>query len=85
MPSKEKSMRLAYIADTKYEDISVEQNKFIVKDYTDVETENGWKNAKEIVVGDIILATDDEIEKKYSVISKNIDDNNVEFVIEEVM
>lgn len=83
MPSKEKSMRLAFIADTKYEDISVEQNKFIVKDYTDVETENGWKIAKEIVVGDIILATEEEKEKQLIVIKTEKEENNIVIYVEE--
>lgn len=75
-------MRLAFIADTKYEDISVEQNKFVVKDYTDVETENGWKNAKEIVVGDIILATEEK-EKQLIVIKTEKEENNIVIYVEE--
>lgn len=70
-------MRLAFKASTEYKDIEEINNKFIVKDYSDVLTKNGWKKSKEIVVGDILIACNDGEEGSIVVVSVVTSDNNI--------
>ena len=77
IPSHEKTMRLAFKASTEYKDIEEINNKFIVKDYSDVLTKNGWKKSKEIVVGDILIACNDGEEGSIVVVSVVTSDNNI--------
>lgn len=62
-------MRLAFKSSTEYKDVEEKDSLFAVKNYSDILTTNGWKNAKEITVGDTVIVDDDGVEKSVTVSS----------------
>ena len=83
MPSKEKSMRLSFMGETKYDDNEVKDNCIVVKDYSEIETTNDWKNSSEINIGDIIIANENEKETHFTVTETEKQDNNIIIYVEE--
>jgi hypothetical protein len=62
VPSHAKNIRMLFTADTTYNKISVNDDCFVVPASDEVETLNGWKSVKDLVVGDVLKGEDtDEI------------------------
>ena len=76
-------MRLSFMGETKYDDNEVKDNCIVIKDYSEIETINGWKNSFEINIGDIIIANEDEKEEHLTVIKTDKQDNNIIIYVEE--
>lgn len=51
-------------ASTEYQDIEENNGKFNVGCFSDVLTSNGWKNAKNLSVGDVLCVEDDGKDSK---------------------
>ena len=84
VPSHEKTLRLAFKASEEYENVMSEDNYFIFKDYVDAETINGYKKVKDLVVGDILVISDNNEQKKANVISTKRNENKIKVVFEEI-
>jgi hypothetical protein len=68
---------MLFTADTDYHKVEVNDNYYEVPIGDEVETTNGWKNVKELVVGDIILGD----ETKETIIEiKIVNDNYLLYV-----
>lgn len=67
IPSKEKTMRLAFKADTSYRNVTSDSNTVTLMPYEDVETKDGWKRVRDLQVGDNVWLNDDGIDKSLSV------------------
>jgi DNA polymerase I-like protein with 3'-5' exonuclease and polymerase domains len=77
VPSHAKNIRMLFTADTDYHKVEVNDNYYEVPIGDEVETVNGWKNVKELVVGDIILGD----ETKETIIEiKVVNDNYLLYV-----
>ena len=77
VPSHAKNIRMLFTADTDYHKVEVNDNYYEVPVGDEVETTNGWKNVKELVVGDIILGD----ETKETIIEiKVVNDNYLLYV-----
>jgi DNA polymerase I-like protein with 3'-5' exonuclease and polymerase domains len=62
VPSHAKNIRMLFTADTTYNKIPVNDDCFVVPASDEVETLNGWKSVKDLVVGDVLKGEDtDEI------------------------
>jgi DNA polymerase I-like protein with 3'-5' exonuclease and polymerase domains len=62
VPSHAKNIRMLFTADTTYNKIPVNDDCFVVPASDEVETLNGWKSIKDLVVGDVLKGEDtDEI------------------------
>lgn len=77
VPSHAKNIRMLFTADTDYHKVEVNDNYYEVPIGDEVETTNGWKNVKELVVGDIILG--DEV-KETIIEIKVVNDNYLLYV-----
>ena len=84
VPSREKTLRLAFKASEEYEDVMSEDNYFIFKDYVDAETINGYKKVKDLIVGDILVINDNNEQKKAKIISTERNENKIKVVFEEI-
>ena len=63
MPSREKVMRMMFSASTEFNDREIEDNSFTIKECEEVETEEGYKFARKLQIGDKIYKyTDDKKE-----------------------
>lgn len=77
VPSHAKNIRMLFTADTDYHKVEVNDNYYEVPIGDEVETTNGWKNVKELVVGDIILGD----ETKETIIEiKVVNDNYLLYI-----
>ena len=57
IPSHGDTMRMMFKASTEFEDIEIEDdNSVIIKESQDVMTDKGWKKARELLIGDMVLA-----------------------------
>ncbi|MBP5468252.1 MAG: hypothetical protein J6Z11_03310 [Candidatus Riflebacteria bacterium] len=55
IPSHSKDIRLLFIGDTTYENVEANSNRFCIFEYEEVETSDGWKYPKDLVIGDILI------------------------------
>lgn len=56
LPAANKEIRMMFKAKTEYNNVEVSDDNFYeIINYSEVLTEEGWKNVKDIVVGDVIL------------------------------
>ncbi len=55
IPAHSKNIRLLFTADTDYHEVEAIEDYFVVPAGDEVETINGWKNVKDLVVGDILI------------------------------
>ena len=70
IPSKQKSMRLLFKADCPEHTVEKTNDYYKIPITDEVNTINGWKKVKNIVIGDIILGQDNrEIVKKIEIIN----------------
>ena len=60
IPSGCPSIRMMFVAQTTYNDYEAKDNAFIVHEYEEVETNNGWKYPKDLIRGDALI-TDEGI------------------------
>ena len=58
VPSHAKNIRMLFTADIEYHKVEINDNYFVVPETDEVETINGWKKVKELVVGDTIVGSD---------------------------
>jgi hypothetical protein len=49
---------MLFTADTEYHKVEINDNYFVVPETDEVETTNGWKKVKELVIGDTIVGPD---------------------------
>ena len=62
VPSHAKNIRMLFTADTTYNRLPVNDDCFVIPASDEVETLNGWKSVKELVVGDVLKGEEtDEI------------------------
>ena len=62
VPSHAKNIRMLFTADTEYRKVELSEDYFVVPASDEVETVNGWKYARDLVVGDRLKGEDtDEI------------------------
>lgn len=62
VPSHAKNIRMLFTADTTYRKVEISDDCFVVPSSDEVETVNGWKYARDLVVGDRLKGEDfDEI------------------------
>ena len=54
VPSHAKNIRMLFTADTTYRKVEISDDCFIVPASDEVETINGWKYARDLVIGDIL-------------------------------
>ena len=77
VPSHAKNIRMLFTADTDYHKVEANDNYYEVPVGDEVETTAGWKNVKELVVGDVILGD----ETKETIIEiKIVNDNYLLYV-----
>ena len=69
IPAHIKSIRMLFMADTKYNEIESQNNFFEIEDGDDVETIEGWKNIRDISCNDVLVT--DEGNKQIKSIVKN--------------
>jgi len=55
IPSHSKDIRLLFIGDTTYENVEANNNRFCIFEYEEVETTDGWKYPKDLVIGNTII------------------------------
>lgn len=59
IPSHEKTIRMIFEASTDYGSAEEQDGTFTVKDYEEVECVDGWKSAKALVPGDVLVLADE--------------------------
>lgn len=74
IPSKNNEVRLLFCGETKYDNVELEDNYFVVSNICEVETTNGWKYAVDLQMGDEIIDNDNEINiiTKIEIVDKNV-------------
>lgn len=55
IPSGSPEIRNLFIGDTKYGEVTSEDNVFIVEEYSEIETDNGWKYCSDLVEGNLLI------------------------------
>lgn len=73
VPSHAKNIRMLFTADTEYHKVELNDNYFIVPHTDEVETINGWRKVKDLIIGDIIIGTDSK--ETIVKIEKNLENN----------
>ena len=58
VPSHAKNIRMLFTADTEYHKVEINDNYFVVPHTDEVETIDGWKKVKELVIGDTVVGPD---------------------------
>lgn len=76
IPSHNKEIRMLFTADTRYHTVDITGNYFEVPETDEVETTDGWKFGKDLVVGDSLRVSDNEV----NIINK-IEKNNKTFYL----
>ena len=55
IPSGSPEIRNLFIGDIKYGEVMSEDNVFIVEEYSEIETTNGWKYCSDLIEGDLLI------------------------------
>lgn len=58
IPSSSPEIRNLFVGDVKYDEISEENNTFVVDEYSEIETVNGWKYCKDLNLSDQLIVSD---------------------------
>lgn len=77
LPSHDLTLRMAFKASDKYENYEVCGETVSVPNISEVLSASGWKRAKDVSVGDVLIVDDDGVEKEEVVMSVCISDDFV--------
>lgn len=77
IPSKDLTLRMAFKASDKYENCGLCGETVSIPSVSEVLSVGGWKRAKDVNVGDVLIADDDGVEKEEVVLSMCISDDFV--------
>ena len=74
MPSKEKCVRMMFMASTEEKNVEVDGNKLVFDLYSEIETPNGWYFIDKLNVGDSIYLYDEDAKLEKTIKNINITD-----------
>lgn len=78
VPSHAKNIRMLFTADTEYRKVELSDDYFVVPASDEVETVNGWKYARDLVVGDRLKG--EEVNEIIVNIEKRADNNCILYI-----